>query len=159
MTTASDNLVPEIHSQGTCVTAETSCLAQFLKLPSRSATPFNRSLREEGVTLVEIMIVVVIMALIATAASIAIIPQINKARIGKAESDLGTIRQAAMLYAVQVGGDCPTVQDLADEGTLDSSQDSVDPWGNDYLISCDGDAIQVSSMGPDKQADTEDDIQ
>ena len=114
--------------------------------------------RRGGMTLVEIMIVVIIMALIATAVAIAVLPQFTKAKEKTALSDVQTIDSAVQLYILQGGEDCPTVEDLLDDGSLDRGKNTEDPWKNDYLIECDGDNITVTSYGPDEQPGTEDDI-
>ena len=54
--------------------------------------------------------------------------------------------------------DCPTVSQLVQEKILDKGTNSNDPWGQPYVISCDGDDITVSSAGPDKQKGNADDI-
>lgn len=125
---------------------------------------FNRRLararrrRREGMTLIEIMIVVVIMALIATAVGVAVLPQFERAKENTAESDVQAIDGAVQLYLMQVGNDCPTVTDLVEEGILDDSKSTVDPWGADYAIECNGSNITVISNGGDGQPGTEDDI-
>ena len=58
----------------------------------------RRRRSRQGMTLIEIMIVMVIMALVATAASFAIIPAMNKARIKQASTDAKLIAAAADLY-------------------------------------------------------------
>jgi general secretion pathway protein G len=117
-----------------------------------------RRKRREGMTLVEIMIVVIIMALIATAVGIAVLPQFSKAKVKTAESDVQAIDAAVQLYLMQVGDECPTVENLVEEGVLDSSKNTIDPWGNDYAIECEGDNVTVISAGEDEQPGTEDDI-
>jgi general secretion pathway protein G len=109
-------------------------------------------------TLVEIMIVVIIMALIATAVGIAVLPQFTKAKEKTAESDVQTIDSAVQLYIMHGGNDCPTVEDLLEDGSLEEGKNTVDPWNNDYVIECDGDNITVISSGADGQPGTEDDI-
>ncbi len=118
----------------------------------------RRRMRTEGMTLVEIMIVVIIMALIATAVGIAVLPQFTKAKEKTAQSDVQTIDSAVQLYIMHGGNDCPTVDDLLEDGSLEEGKNTVDPWNNDYIIECDGDNITVTSGGPDGQPGNEDDI-
>ncbi len=118
----------------------------------------RRARRTEGMTLVEIMIVVIIMALIATAVGIAVLPQFTKAKEKTAESDVQTIDSAVQLYIMHGGADCPTVEDLLEDGSLEEGKNTIDPWNNDYIIECDGDNITVISSGADGQPNTEDDI-
>lgn len=119
----------------------------------------RRRRRVEGMTLVEIMIVVIIMALIATAVGIAVIPRWRKAQIDTARTDAQSIRSAVQLYLMD-HNDCPSsAQDLQEGGYLDRSKRATDPWDEPFRIECEGDEIYVLSAGPDKQWDTEDDIE
>jgi general secretion pathway protein G len=112
-----------------------------------------------GVTLVEVLIVVAIMALIAGGVSFLILPKYKDAQIKTATTDARNIRQVATQYmALRSGAECPSVQTLIAEKELDSSGNTEDPWGQAYKIVCEGDDISVSSPGPDKQEGTEDDI-
>ncbi len=123
-----------------------------------SLVRFRRRRRLEGMTLVEIMIVVIIMALIATAVGIAVIPRWRKAQIDTARTDAQAVRSAVQLYLMD-HNDCPSnAEDLQEGGYLDRSKRATDPWDEPFRIECEGDEIYVLSAGPDKQWDTEDDI-
>ncbi len=117
----------------------------------------RRQIRQ-GMTLIEIMIVMVIMALVATAASFAIIPAMNKARVKQASTDAKLIASAADLYIAEEGG-CPTVDELVSSKILNKRTNTLDSWGNDFNIECDEDGAMVSSAGPDEQMGTDDDIE
>jgi general secretion pathway protein G len=119
----------------------------------------RRQRREEGMTLVEIMIVVIIMALIATAVGVAVLPQLQKAQDKTAKGDAQAIRSAVTLYIGENPGECPTVDDLKEGGFIDSSKRTADPWDNEFQIECNGSNISVISAGKDGQFGTEDDIQ
>lgn len=120
---------------------------------------FGRSRRRrEGMTLVEIMIVVIIMALIATGVSLAVIPQVRKARIKETKTDIQAVRSAVTLWLQDHPGECPTVEQLVQSGELDRSKRTADAWDNGFLITCEGDEPIVSSRGPDGQEGTDDDI-
>jgi general secretion pathway protein G len=109
-------------------------------------------------TLIEIMVVMVIMALVATAAGFAIIPQITKAKIKSTSGDAKAVASAVELYRSENDG-CPTMQDLITDKILDSKKNTKDAWDNDFAIECDEDGATVRSAGPDEQMGTEDDIQ
>jgi general secretion pathway protein G len=118
-----------------------------------------RRRRREGMTLVEIMIVVIIMALIATAVGVAVIPQLQNARVNQTRSDAQSVQSAAVLYyAQEPGAECPNVAGLVEAGVLDRSRRTTDAWDNEFVIECEGNDIWVWSHGPDGQAGTEDDI-
>ncbi len=109
-------------------------------------------------TLIEIMIVVVIMALVATGVGIAVLPQLQKAKIRQTESAVATVRSAVALYIATNNSDCPTMDQLIEDKAIDKSTATKDPWDHDFLIECDGTEISVKSAGPDGEFETEDDI-
>lgn len=116
--------------------------------------------RNAGMTLVEIMIVVIIMALIATAVGVAVLPRLKQARIDSTRTDAQSVRSAAVMYVSEnSGGDCPAVEDLTEGGYLDRSRRSTDAWDHPFMVECEGDDILVVSGGPDGEMGTEDDIQ
>jgi len=118
-----------------------------------------RRLSREGMTLIEIMIVVVIMALVATGVSIAVIPQLNKAKIKNAKAAVQTVRSAVGVYMATNNAECATVQQLIDDKVIDKSTSSKDPWEHEFKIECDGTEITVTSAGPDGEFGTADDVQ
>lgn len=116
-------------------------------------------LRREAMTLVEILIVLVIIGLIATAVAVAVLPQFKKGQVKTAMTDAQSLRSAVTLYlGDNPGAGCPTVQDLVDGRYIDSQKRTTDPWNNEFTIDCSGDDVSVVSAGPDGQNGTEDDI-
>jgi general secretion pathway protein G len=117
----------------------------------------GRARRKPGMTLVEIMAVLVIIAMVAGAVGFAVLPTIQKARIKSTRNDAKAITSAAVLYMSDTDG-CPTVQDLLDDRILDKNKSTKDAWDNDFTIECDEDGPVAISAGPDKQMGTDDDI-
>ncbi len=111
----------------------------------------------EGMTLVEIMIVMAIIALVAAGVGFALIPQFNRAKIKQTTADIQTVRSAAILWLSDNSG-CPTTQELVDNRFLDKDARTVDAWGNAFQLECDGEDITVTSGGPDGEMGTEDDL-
>lgn len=125
----------------------------------RNLRRMRRRLSQRGMTLVEIMIVVIIMALIATGVAFAVIPMLGEARATQTTTDMRVIQGAVTLYMVH-HGNCPdSVQALVDDGRLSSSARTVDAWGNEFSITCEtnSDPVIVSG-GPDGQIGTQDDV-
>ncbi len=120
----------------------------------------RRRRRNAGMTLVEIMIVVIIMALIATGVAVAVMPQLERAKVRDTQTAVAAVRGAAEMYlADSPGNDCPSVDDLVEGGFLNSATRTTDAWDQAFSIECDGIDITVTSPGPDGQMGSEDDIQ
>ncbi len=109
-------------------------------------------------TLVEIMIVVVIMGMIASAIGIGVFSQARKAKERSAEQEVMAIEQAVELYQQDHANACPTMSQLRQDGQLSRRARERDPWDNDYIISCDNGDVNVHSKGPDGRDGTDDDI-
>lgn len=121
----------------------------------------NRRLhRQAGMTLIEIMIVVIIMAMIATGVALAVLPQMERARENDSRTRAATIRGGVEMYlSFTPGADCPSVQDLLDEEIIAANTNPKDGWDRDFAIECEGNNISVLSAGSDGEFGTEDDIQ
>jgi general secretion pathway protein G len=119
----------------------------------------RRLVGNPGMTLVEIMIVVIIMALIATGVAFAVIPMLGEARVTQTNTDMRVIQGAVTLYMVH-HGNCPSsVSDLVEDGRLSRSARTTDAWNNEFQIVCEGDGEPVIvSNGPDGQGGTDDDL-
>lgn len=112
-----------------------------------------------GVTLVEVLIVVSIMAVISGGAVVLAFPLYKEARIKTAVVSAKEIKKAAQLYqemdATTEG--CPTIQDLVTSKRLDLTT-ANDPWGKPFRIVCGEGDIRVLSSGNDRKDGTPDDI-
>lgn len=115
--------------------------------------------QQAGVSLVEVLIVVAIMAMIAGGVSFAILPRMAEARVKTAKQGAQEIRKAVQLWQIENGGDCPTVSQLKKDGVLDKAGASDDPWGKTFQVKCTDGEVFVSSSGPDAKKGTEDDIE
>ena len=118
----------------------------------------DRRRRRAGMTLVEIMIVVIIMSLIATAVGMAVLPALITSKEHQTRSDAATMQSAAIAYLASGAEGCPSGTDLVAAGILNATARARDAWENDFLIECEGDQVRVSSAGPDGQMGTEDDV-
>ncbi len=118
-----------------------------------------RRVVERGVTLVEVLIVITIMALISGTAVVLVFPKLKEARIKTAMVNARQIRDQAELHQQMDGASdqCPTIQELVASKKVDAKT-TEDPWSTPYKIVCaDGD-IRVLSFGADKKEGTPDDI-
>jgi general secretion pathway protein G len=114
---------------------------------------------EAGMTLVEVLIVVSIMALIATGVTVFALPKFKEAQVSTAKTNAQVLRRAVQDWQrVNNESTCPTISQLIDGRHLDSASNTDDPWGNPWTLTCTDDDIFVQSMGPDKKQGTPDDI-
>jgi len=114
---------------------------------------------ERGVTLFEVLIVVAILAMIAGGVAFFALPQFNKAKVNTAEGAARVIRQAASQWqATNNETSCPTMSQLVQDKLLDPGQNTADPWGQPFSITCGDEDVMVVSGGPDKKKGTKDDI-
>ena len=118
----------------------------------------RRAARVQGMTLIEIMIVVVIMALVATGVGIAVIPQLQKAKIKDTQAAVQTVRSAVTLYIATNNAECATMDQLIQDKSIDKTKSTKDAWEHEFRIECDGVDINVTSAGPDGEFETQDDI-
>ena len=130
---------------------------------SKSVADLRRSLarrkRARGVTLFEVLIVVAILAMVAGGVAFFALPQFNKAKVSTAESAARVIRQAGQSWqATNNETGCPTISQLIQEKLLDSGQNTSDPWGQSFTLSCSDEDLIVISNGPDKKKGTKDDV-
>ena len=117
-----------------------------------------RRKRQEGMTLIEIMIVITIFAMIAGGVAVALLPRLEEARIKSTKTDAQALRSAVMLYVADNPRGCPTVEELVTERYLDGSRRTADAWDTEFQITCEDGDISVMSAGPDLEFNTEDDI-
>ena len=108
---------------------------------------------EEGFTLVELMVVIVIIGLLATVVVINVMPAQDTARVKKAEADIALLEQAAEMYRLNKLNYPTTeagLQALVSEGFVKRLPE--DPWGGAYQYAApgrEGRAFDVFSLGAD----------
>jgi general secretion pathway protein G len=115
---------------------------------------------ERGMNLIEIMIVLAIITMIAGGVAMVAIPKMREAQVKAATNGARVIRSAVSQWQLAENdyATCPTVSQLVQDKQLDAGQESNDPWGQPFEITCGDDEVTVASAGPDKQAGNTDDI-
>lgn len=123
-------------------------------------SPCRRRLpKDAGVTLIEMLVVVVIIGLVAAIAAINVLPMLDRGRIDKAKADISTISGAVELFKLNAGR-VPTTEEglaiLARPATGEAvlKQLPNDPWGRPYLYAApgrEGRAYDVYTLGADGQ--------
>ena len=103
-----------------------------------SNTKAKGNVLQRGMTLVEIMVVVVIIGLIAGVVSVQVFGQLEDANIKTAQTQLKSIENALDLYRLSNRGYPSTVEGLGvlaapKSGAPVMSEIPKDPWGNDFI--------------------------
>jgi general secretion pathway protein G len=110
-----------------------------------------------GVTLIEVMIVVVILGLIASAVAFAVFPIGERSRVQLTHTSAASLRRAADAWRSEHTGEgCPTPERLRDDKFVDRGSKLADPWGTPLQIVCEGDETTVISLGPDRKKSDDD---
>src|SRR4051812_32857361 len=128
--------------------------------------------REEGLTLIEIMIVIAILGMLAAIIGVKVIGALDDARVGTSADQIAQLKTALKLYNRDCGKYPSTAEGLNALVTKPAScphwkpyleQDSVpvDPWGEPFEYfypGTHGQEIEIISKGKDGQLNTADDI-
>jgi general secretion pathway protein G len=117
---------------------------------------------QRGMTLIEIMVVIVILGLIATAVAYNVVGAATRARVDRAKSDVQMIAGQGVDTFRVMHGRYPTTEEglkiLIDEKILKPNNDKgtlTDPWGKEYIYLSPGQAhpesFDVKTYGADGQ--------
>ena len=132
------------------------------RLAEISPAAFSRT-GTRGMTLVEIMIVLTIMASIAAVVGFFAKGALDNAKIKEAQTEVGNLKQMVDTYYVSANEYPNSLDDLkSPPGGMSPIVKTIpkDPWNNEYNYSKGGgsDEPTLSSNGPDGQGGTDDDI-
>lgn len=127
----------------------------FSSLAERRRAARKGSVRSRGMTLIEIMVVLVILGLIAGAIGVNVFASLKDAQNKTAKLDITELSNAVDLYHVETGNWPDSIQQLIPKFTKTLRKD---PWGNDYVFIRAGEGYEIYSYGPDKVQGGGDDI-
>jgi general secretion pathway protein G len=114
---------------------------------------------ERGVTLIEVMIVVVILGLIASGVAVAVFPRFKEAQVKTTKTSAMELRRATEMWRGMHASDvCPSIDQLRSDKAIDTAAKASDAWDTPFKIQCEDDETIVVSSGPDKKEGTADDI-
>ena len=114
---------------------------------------------ERGVTLIEVMIVVVILGLIASGVAVAVFPRFKEAQVKTTKTSAMELRRATEMWRGMHASDvCPSIDQLRSDKAIDTAAKASDAWDTPFKIQCEDDETIVVSNGPDKKEGTADDI-
>jgi general secretion pathway protein G len=112
-----------------------------------------------GVTLVEVLIVVAIMAMLAGGVAVFALPKFREAQVSTARTSALTIRTAIQDWQrINNEYSCPSISQLKQEKIIDTATETNDPWNEPFTLTCSDDEVYVASKGPDKKDGTADDV-
>jgi general secretion pathway protein G len=114
--------------------------------------------RARGFTLMEVMVVIVLLGLLASATAVAVYKHLEAGRQRVSRIGARLMRDAAGAWRSDHPGDCPTATQLRDARYVDRGASVEDAWGTPYAILCEAEDVTVVSAGPDRQANTPDDL-
>ncbi len=114
--------------------------------------------RVRGLSLIEILVVLAIVALVSGVIAFAVMPELERARIKTTAQSARALREAAMRWRMDRGDECPTVERLVADQAIDEASRTKDAWDKPFAIACEDGRIRVASAGPDKRENTPDDI-
>lgn len=121
----------------------------------------------KGMSLLEVMVVLVLIGLVASMVSVAVMNQLTKGEMDTARNQAFEIAKSVELYKLQAGSYPSTAQGLdvlanPPRGKPLMERVPRDPWGEDYIFLIPGQKnpskFDVKSKGPDRQEGSEDDI-
>ncbi len=117
----------------------------------RTALTRRRQNRARGMTLIEIIVVITILSLLMAAVGVAVIPQLEQAKVDRAKMDIGNIQNALKTYYAKKGNYPDTglgLKALVDAQILE--RPPLDPWDTEYVYMKEGSTPVIISYGKDK---------
>jgi general secretion pathway protein G len=109
----------------------------------------HRRARTAGFTLVELMVVVAIIAILATTAGVYLFGALDDADQAKAKAEIQAMKSAVTAYMLKNNRKLPnTLDEIAP--FMDPPRVPKDPWGNDYVYTKEGArSFKIVSYGDD----------
>lgn len=121
-----------------------------------------RRVRDAGMTLIEIMIVLAIIGLIMGSVGVGAFNYYRKSQVKTARLVVNKVAQGVQQYMIDNTNQCPTSLDDVIAQKFLNAKDKKDPWGKDLVMRCPGqvntDGVDVIAVGPDGQEGTADDV-
>lgn len=119
----------------------------------------GRLKRPHGMTLVEIMIVVTIMASVAGVVGFFVFGALDRANVSTAQMEANQLEQMVETYYMTENTLPDNLEQLTDGPAPITEEVPEDPWGNDYIYNVhDRTDFEVFSAGPDEVEGTDQDV-
>lgn len=132
----------------------------FSQLKTVLANKKNPVRNQQGMTLIEIMIVIAIIGSLMAIIGNRVIGQRDKANVGNARIQMGQIANALSMYYNDCGKYPDALDNLvsADPGCTNwgpepyrKAKEIVDPWGSTFVYEVNGSEFSLKSLGRDKR--------
>jgi general secretion pathway protein G len=111
--------------------------------------------------MIEIMLVLALIGLVMGAVVVKLRERTIEAQKLIARTQINELSAMFLRYRVGSGGDCPTVNQWLEDGTLRA--EPKDPWRHPFVVTCPGthdeSGADIVSLGPDGQLGSRDDIE
>lgn len=121
----------------------------------------NKRLNNRGMTLIEIVIVVVILAGLMTILGGQVMKQFGKAKVNQAKIQMGELGKALDMFYTDCGSYPSSLNGLLTSDGADCSNwgpDAYtkknllkDPWNSEFLYYSDGSSYSITSLGADRR--------
>ena len=129
-----------------------STLKRIHRLMRRDRFAGEDARHPRGMTLLEIMVVITIIGVVMATVTVAVLPQLDKAKVDTTINSMRGVQGALKLYYARHGKYPDTSQGfqiLVSEKFLD--QVPKDAWSNDFIYTAEGSSYKIISYGSDGQ--------
>lgn len=116
-------------------------------------------MNQKGLTYIEVLIVLGIIAIFMLVATPSVVKSLSVAKQKATELELGNLDAVLGLYASANDGCYPAaLEELTSGGYLRDKRGLTDGFGNPYLYEVAGDGYSLKSCGADRKPGTKDDL-
>lgn len=102
-----------------------------------------------GFTLVELMVVISIIAILATIVGVNMIGQIDESNVKAAQAQIRNLKTAVIAYKLKNRTLPDSLEEVASGGFLETNSVPPDPWNNAYVYTRDGSKFTILCYGAD----------